>query len=811
VLVLMDLGSAVLSAELAADLLDEERRGKLLLTEAPLVEGAVAAAVAAGLGDPLDAVAAAARAGLDGKAAHLAPGAGGAGQQAGAVEPARTGAAPDPAAQSARLIVRNAHGLHARPAALLVRTAAGFDAVVTVADASNGRGPVGAGSLNGVATLGARQGDELVVTAEGPQAAEALAAIRRLADAGFGELEVAATGAGGAEAGDAGAGELLPARPPAAGAVLAGVPVSPGAAAGPARRLRRRAAVVHDRAAVDPAAEWCALEQALAATAADVRRAGAAVGARAAVADAAIFDAHLLFLEDDALLSPARARVFDHHETAARAWADAISAAAEAWDGLEDTYQRARAADLRDVGEQVLAHLAGPGETAAAAVEAGDVVVAPDLAPADVAALASAAVAGIALAHGGPASHAAILARALGLPAVAGAGVALLAVSDGTPLLVDGDAGAVTVAPSSEAVAAAARRRDLLARAADEARAAASAPAVTRDGVAVSVEANVAGPQDVPAAVAAGADGVGLLRTEYLFLNAAAMPGEDEQAAAYSAVAEALGGRPLTVRTLDAGADKPLAFLAPAPEANPFLGVRGLRLSLARPALLRTQLRAVLRAAAGHDLRVMFPMVATVDELRRAREVLDEARASLRDEGVATPAELEVGVMLEVPSAALIARKLAPLADFFSVGTNDLTQYTLAAERGNAAVASLSDPLHPAVLRLIRLTVEAAAAAGRRVAVCGEVAGDRLAIPLLIGLGVTELSMNAVAIPAAKQAVRATDAARAAGLAEQALDAESAADVRRLLAAAAPSAEPPEDVPSTPPPATHPPSHESES
>jgi phosphoenolpyruvate-protein phosphotransferase len=420
--------------------------------------------------------------------------------------------------------------------------------------------------------------------------------------------------------------------------------------------------------------------------------------------------------------------------------------------------------------------------------EVGDVVVAHDLAPADVAALASSAVAGIALAHGGPASHAAILARALGLPAVAGAGEAILRVPDGSPLLVDGDAGTVTVAPSIEAVAAVARRRDLQARTAAEARAAATAPAVTRDGATVRVEANVAGPQDVPAAVAAGADGVGLLRTEYLFLDAPAMPGEDEQAAAYSAVAEALGGRPLTVRTLDAGADKPLAFLAPAPEANPFLGVRGLRLSLAQPRLLRTQLRALLRAAAGHDLRVMFPMVATVDELRQAREFLDEARSSLRDEGVATPAELEVGVMLEVPSAALIAEKLAPLVAFFSVGTNDLTQYTLAAERGNAAVAALSDPLHPAVLRLIRLAAEAAAGAGRRFAVCGEVAGDRLAVPLLIGLGVTELSMNAVAIPAAKQAVRGTDAERAADLAEQALNAESAAAVRRLLAAAAPSA-----------------------
>ena len=427
-----------------------------------------------------------------------------------------------------------------------------------------------------------------------------------------------------------------PSPPPAAGTVLAGLAVSPGAAVGPACRIGRRVPDPTGEPAGDPQEEWSALEGALAATAGDVRRARASVAGRASARDAAIFDAHLLFLEDEALLSPAREGVFGRREPAARAWADAVAAAAAAWDELEDPYQRARAADLRDVGTQVLAHLAGGDARATAA--AGGIVVAPDLAPADVAAIGAAAVAGIALAGGGPTSHAAILARALGLPAVAGAGAALLTVPDGTPLILDGDAGTVTVAPPPEAVAAIAGRRERQTHDAAAARAAAAGPAVTRDGVTVRVEANIAGPQDAAAAVAAGADGVGLLRTEFLFLAATAPPGEDEQAAAYAAVAAALGGRPLTVRTLDAGADKPLPYLALPPEANPFLGVRGLRLSLARPELLRCQLRAVLRAAAGHEVRVMFPMVATVDELRRARALLDEARASLRAEGVAVPA-----------------------------------------------------------------------------------------------------------------------------------------------------------------------------
>ncbi len=574
--------------------------------------------------------------------------------------------------------------------------------------------------------------------------------------------------------------------------MLTGLPAAPGTAAGPARALRRPERTLPQGPAADPAAEWSALERALATTAADIREARASLAGRAAAQDAAIFDAHLLFLEDEALLEPARDAVFTCREPAARAWTEAVAVAAAEWDTLRDAYQRARAADLRAVGDQVLANLAGPGLEASGGLASGGpgsapgVLVAEDLTPADVAGLDPSAVAGVACAFGGPTSHAVILARALGLPAVVGAGAELLAVPDGTPLALDGDAGTVTVAPTTETLAAVERRRDAIAREAVAAREAAAAPATTLDGVTIRVEANIAGPQDASAAVAAGADGVGLLRTEFLFLGAAAMPGEDEQAAAYEAVAAALGGRPLTIRTLDAGADKPLPYIPLAAEANPFLGVRGLRLSLLHPEQLRCQLRALLRVAAGRPLRIMLPMVSTVEEVRRARELLVEARASLETRGDAAPARLDLGIMLEVPSAALVADHLAPLVDFFSVGTNDLTQYAMAAERGNSGVAALADPLHPAVLRLIGRAAAAAAAAGRPVAVCGEVAGDRLAVPLLVGLGVRELSMSHTLIPAAKQAVRATDARAAVRLAEAALAAESAAAVRRLLAAAAP-------------------------
>ena len=788
VLVLMDLGSAVLSAEMALDLLPPERRDRVLLSEAPLVEGAVAAAVAAGLGGALDEVAAEARGGLAAKAAHLAPPTGAGPLAEG--EPA--GVAPGP---TLRLVVVNRLGLHARPAALLVRTAAGFDAEVTLADLSAGRGPVSARSLNAVATLGVGHGDEILVHASGPQAAEALAAIRRLADEGFGDppddlsgvarAPASATPASAAPASAAPA-SLAPARPapepvaaPAPGSVLRGLPGSPGIAVGVAQRLTAVPVEVPDGPSRDRAADWAALERALAATADDIRRARVAVAGRACDYDAAIFDAHLLFLDDEALLGPARAQVLGEGRNAAAAWAAAVQAAVTAWEALDDPYLRARVADLRDVADQVLRHLLEASASLAPGAEG--IVVAPDLSPAQAAGLDRARVRGVACAFGGPTSHGAILARALGIPAVVACGPGLLGVAQGTPLVLDGEAGTVTVAPAAATVRAAEKRRAGRARDEAEARQRAHLPAVTRDGLVVDVAANVAAPGDIGAALAAGADGVGLLRTEFLFLASGRLPDEDEQERVYRTMAEGLGGRPLVVRTLDVGADKQLPCLPAAHEDNPFLGLRGIRLGLRHTELLVGQLRAVLRVSADHPVRLLLPMVATVDEVRRARELLEEARQSLAAAGVPVPERVALGIMVEVPAAALLAAAFVPHVDFFSLGTNDLAQYVLAADRGNAAVAGLADALHPAVLRLVARVVDAAVAGGRPVAVCGEVAGDPLAIPLLLGLGITALSTAPARIAAAKRAVRDVEAAAARRLAARALAAESADEVRRLV------------------------------
>ena len=458
-----------------------------------------------------------------------------------------------------------------------------------------------------------------------------------------------------------------------------------------------------------------ALDAALGTVGDDIARQRALVAGRADGDAAEIFDAHLLFLRDGALLFPTRRAIADDGVSAARAWHDVIERTAKDWDDLEDEYLRARAADLRSVGRQVLARLLDV-PIPHPVLGAPGVVIASDLSPADTVGLDPTVVLGIATAGGGPTSHAAVLARASGIPAVVGAGDALLDLAEGTPIVVDGTTGVIHVDPDPSLLAELTATRDGRAAALREAQDSALQPARTIDGTTIEVAANIASPADAVRAVAAGADGVGLFRTEFLFMSRSSMPDAREQEAAYRETAEALGGRPLVIRTLDAGADKPLPYLDQPPEPNPFLGVRGIRLGLERPDLLQTQLTAILHVAADHPLRVMFPMVATTDEIRAANDLLD--RAGER------PPSLEVGVMVEVPSAALLADRLAAHADFFSIGTNDLTQYTMAADRGNVRVSALADAVHPAVLRSIRMTVEAADARGRWVGVCGELAGD---------------------------------------------------------------------------------------
>jgi phosphocarrier protein FPr len=770
VLVLMDLGSALMSTEFAIELLGESAAGPVVMSEAPLVEGAVAAAVAARGGASLQDVAAEARGALAMKASQLGvSGDGGAGVATVAQD-------EPPADASASLLVRNEIGLHARPAARFVETARRFDASVSVAKGPDGAF-VGAGSLTNVVSLGARFGDTLRVNASGPQAREALEALEALADEGFGDgvaalpVPPSVVSTPAPPAARAEATEDVAAPEP--GAVLSGVPASAGLAVGLAHHLHGSSAPRPERPAESPERERARLSAAIAAARDAIVHDREVVAGRAGRAEAEIFDAHLALLDDEALLEPAAASI-EGGATAERAWYDAAATVADRYRALDSQLLRERAADVLDVGRRVVGALVG----APAAGSAAGIVIAGELTPADAAALDPEKVLGIATAHGTATAHAAILARALGLPAVVGLGRGVLAIEDGMQLLLDGEAGTLALSPPEDVVRDAGERR----RRAEERRVAARARAgelgATRDGTRIEVFANLGSAADAGRAVELGAEGVGLLRTEFLFLDRAELPAEDEQAETLFEIARTLGGRPLIVRTLDAGADKPLPALPMPPEANPFLGVRGIRLGLLRQEVLGAQLRAILRVAAEHPLMVMLPMVATAGEVLAARALLEQAR---RDTGIDTP--LELGIMVEVPAAALTAAKLAEHAAFFSLGTNDLTQYTMAAERGDERLAPLLTGPQPAVLRLVRATVKAAAARGRMVGVCGELAGDPPSALLFAGLGVTELSMAPGLIPDVKAALREVSLEEAARAADAALEADDAKHARSLAAA----------------------------
>jgi phosphoenolpyruvate-protein phosphotransferase/dihydroxyacetone kinase phosphotransfer subunit len=747
VVVLMDLGSAVLSAELALDLLDDpDARERVLLCPAPLVEGLVVAAVTAAGGADREEVAAEAAAALGGKQAQLGA-------------PSGADATPAPDVElTGEFTVANPHGLHARPAARLATLVRGLDgAEVRVRNVTTGSDWISAASLAGLTALGALAGHRVEVGAAGPGAGAAVEAVLALAGRHFDETVA----------------QVPPAPPPpsSAGGPLA---ASPGIGIGPKRVAEPPAPVVPDEPVADPAVERERLDAALPAVAREIRAGRDAAARELGTEEAAIFDAHLLLLDDPALLADARSGIAGG-ASAPRAWSDAAERVAAAWEAVPDPYLAARAADVRAVSAQVLRALVG-GPALVLLDDGGPaaVLVATDLTPAQAAVLDPERVAGVVLAAGSPTAHSAILLRARGVPAIVAAGKDVLDVPDGTPIALDGAAGELAVDPAPDVMTAFRDRAAARAEREAQARQQAAAPAVTRDGVSVLVGANVGSPADAVAAASAGADLVGLLRTEFLFLDRTAAPDVDEQEAAYREVAAALGGRRITLRTLDVGGDKPLPYLPLPAEANPFLGLRGIRLADGFPGLLADQLLAAVRVAHETPLSVMFPMVAALDELLAARRALDTAIAA---DGRGTPAGLQVGIMVEVPATALKAAAFVPHVDFFSIGTNDLTQYALAAERGNPAVAGLADPLDPGVLRLVDAVCRAA---GERalVAVCGEAAADPLAAELLVGLGVRELSTAPPAVPGTKQAVRDLDAAEAARRAAAALTADGPAGVR---------------------------------
>jgi len=665
---------------------------------------------------------------------------------------AQIGAAAHGEVVETELTVALPHGLHARPAARLAAALQGYRAEIEL---RVGERRASLKSAVSVMALGAGHGQALAVSARGPDARAALVAVT--------ELLATLAREEAAEPVHVLVAPVAPAASTELG-VLTGVTAAPGLAIGVAVRLTPPEPTVRETAGPAPE-EAAALAAALAEV--DVHLAAQAGGDPRR---AGILAAHRALLADPELRAAAD-RLVSEGQPAGLAWRGAVRPLADSLRALADPRLAERADDLLDLERQVLTVLSGEAP-AAPILPRGAIVVADELLPSELIALERASVAGFCTARGGATSHVAILAAAMGAPALAAMGPELLKVADGTPVILDADAGTLRVAPDRaalEAAQSALARRE--ARRDDQRRAAAE-PARLADGTRVEVFANLGSAAEAGPAIAQGAEGCGLFRTEFLYLDRKDAPTEDEQAAAYEAAARALDGRPLVIRTLDAGGDKPLAF-APAPhEANPALGLRGLRASLAAPGLLETQLRAILRTSG--ERRILLPMVADLSDLRAARAVLDAVRAEL---GVGP---VPLGVMIETPASALLADQLAAEADFLSIGTNDLTQYVLAMDREHPDLAARLDGLHPAVLRLVAQAAAAAEAAGRPASVCGGLASDPLAAPILVGLGVRGLSAAAAAVPAVKAQLRAVtlDACRDAARAALALS--SAEEVRAL-------------------------------
>jgi phosphotransferase system enzyme I (PtsI) len=496
---------------------------------------------------------------------------------------------------------------------------------------------------------------------------------------------------------------------------------------------------------------------------------------------AAIFDAHQMMLEDPMLTEKVNTKIASGI-IVEQALAEATRELAEMLSSMQDELFAARAADVQDVGRRVLRILLGLPDTALSNLQSPSLIIAQDLTPSDTARLDPVLVLGFCTSFGGLTSHSAILARTLGIPALVGMGTDLLEkVRSGDSILMDGSTGLLIVNPAEATVA---KYQELKRKKEDhllEIKASAHGEARTANGRHVEVAANIGEVETALEAVEYGAEGVGLLRTEFLYLSETRAPDEDKQYGIYKEIFTVLGQRPLIIRTMDIGGDKPPSYMPFPQEMNPFLGWRAIRMCMDDTGLFKTQLRAILRAALGHDIRIMFPMIISLDELLCARGLIAQVEAELAAEGKTFAQHVPVGIMVETPAAAVLVDVLASASDFFSIGTNDLTQYTLAVDRGNERVANLFQPLHPAVLRLIKLTIDSAHSKGKWVGMCGELAGMQKAIPILLGFGLDEFSMASRSIPMAKHLIAKLSDDRAREIAEHAISLATSAEIEGYM------------------------------
>lgn len=505
--------------------------------------------------------------------------------------------------------------------------------------------------------------------------------------------------------------------------------------------------------------------------------------ARASVGDehAEVFSAHLLVLSDPELITPMEDKIKSEQVNAEVALDEVAQMFINIFKNMDNEYMRERAADIKDVTERVMAHLLGVSFPNPALINEEVIVIAEDLTPSDTAQLNKQFVKGFTTNIGGRTSHSAIMARSLEIPAVVGTRSVTTDAKDGDLIIVDGIEGKVFINPDEnllaeyrEKQANFAKQKELWAQLKDE-------PTISKDGVSVELAANIGTPADVEGVLNNGGEAVGLYRTEFLYMGSNDFPTEDEQFEAYKSVLEAMGDKAVVVRTLDIGGDKELSYLDLPEEMNPFLGVRAIRLCLERKDIFRTQLRALLRASTYGNLKIMFPMIATLEEFREAKALLLEEKDNLISEGIEVSDNIEVGIMVEIPSTAVAARQFAKEVDFFSIGTNDLIQYTMAADRMNEKISYLYQPYHPAILTLVNNVIEAAHAEGKWAGMCGEMAGDPIAIPILLGLGLDEFSMSATSILPARTQIKNLSKAEMASYKDQLLSMSTAAEVEAFI------------------------------
>jgi multiphosphoryl transfer protein len=673
--------------------------------------------------------------------------------------PEPEGAPPPPGAHHVDAKIVGSAGMHARPATAFADLASQFESDIRFqygTRIANGK------SMAAILKLGTPGGHAIRIIASGPDAEAALKALKEAVDSGLGDVEETREAITEAD-------KWVPVS---GGHALAGVSASPGVAIGPVYQFQTTHIVVEDKPE-DPESEKLALKRAIASANEQITDIYDQVSKQSGKGQAAIFRAHLALLNDAEIFQEVSTHI-DAGHSAAWSWQHSIERRSMELKQIENERLAERAADLHDIGQRVLRLLAGAEHGAPRLPDHPVILVADDLTPSDTAQLDPKRILGLCTASGGPTAHTAIIARSLDIPCVVGAGAAILEVSSEQTCILDGSAGKLYIEPNAEDLESVKSFQVDLANRRNEEYATRYEPAVFTDGHRVEVVGNIGKAAEASAAVEAGAEGIGLMRTEFLFLDRDTPPSEEEQYDAYSEMTRALNGLPLILRTLDIGGDKIASYISLAKEENPFLGVRGIRLCLRQPGIFLPQLRAIYRASTTGPIKIMFPMISTLEDLYEAKQVAEQVRQEL---GVPP---VEIGIMVEVPSTVLMAAEFAKHVDFFSVGTNDLTQYTLAMDRMHAALAKNVDGLHPAILRMIDMTVRAAKGAGKWVGVCGGVAGDPLGAAILSGLGVTELSMSLPSIAAVKSSLRKIKRADAENLARRALACSTAGEVRQL-------------------------------